>query len=67
MVTNVHADQPVRGFMEHLQEWSLVLRNEQQMADLVPTHPQERIYVDKTGANVFMLLRCPGEGAEESY
>ena len=65
MVTNVHADQPVRGFMEHLQEWSLVLRNEQQMADLVPTHPQERIYVDKTGANVFMLLRCPDDGAEK--
>lgn len=67
MVTNVHADQPVRGFMEHLQEWSLVLRNEQQMVGLVPGLPLERIYVDMTGANVFMLLRCPGEGAEEPH
>ena len=66
MVTNVHADQPVRGFMEHLQEWSLVLRNERQMVDLVPDHPQERVYVDKTGANVFLLLRCPENDAEES-
>lgn len=64
MVTNVHADQPVRGFMEHLQEWSLVLRNEQQMVGLAPDRPQERVYVDKTGANVFLLLRCPEDDAE---
>ena len=65
MVTNVHADQPVRGFMEHLQEWSLVLRNERQMMDLAPDRPQERVYADKTGANVFLLLRCPDDAVEE--
>lgn len=63
MVTNVHADQPVRGFMEHLQEWNLVLRNEKQMMALAPDHPHERVYVDKTGANVFLLLRCPEDEA----
>ena len=52
--------------MEHLQEWSLVLRNEQQMVGLAPDRPQERVYVDKTGANVFLLLRCPEDDAEES-
>jgi len=56
LATNVHSSNPERLFtMEHLLEWYLIYRDEQQLA---ATFPEEacrdtKAYVDATGVNVF--------------
>lgn len=54
LVTNVHASNPVKGLMEHVMEWHLVLRNEQEMMRLAPDPSRAKVYTDFTGINVFM-------------
>ncbi|MEZ6096587.1 MAG: class I SAM-dependent methyltransferase [Pirellulaceae bacterium] len=58
-VTNVHESQPIKGFMEYLQEWNLVLRNNEGMKNLAPDLGYENLYQDSTGANVFLSIRKP--------
>lgn len=57
VVTNVHPRQSAKAFMEHLQEWNLILRDEQQMLDLSPGLGRQEVYTEPTGANVFLNVR----------
>ncbi len=57
VATNVHPRHPVRGFLEHLQEWYLVLRDEGQMRQLVPGLGRQRVCSEATGVNVFLEIR----------
>lgn len=59
LVTNVHSDHYAQGIMEHLMEWYLVLRNEQDMLGLVPNLPNRQVYTDDTGINVFLEIDKP--------
>jgi len=61
VVTNVHPDNPNRGFMEHIGEWYLIYRDEADMAALVPTLGTQRVYSDSTGLNVFLCIEKPAE------
>jgi extracellular factor (EF) 3-hydroxypalmitic acid methyl ester biosynthesis protein len=59
LVTNVHADNPIRGIMEHMQEWQLLLRNQKQMAELAPELGSQTVSLEGTGLNVFLEMRKP--------
>lgn len=59
VVTNVHSRNPFRFAMEHLMEWHLVLRDETSMAGLVPEFPDNKVYCDPTGINVFLEIGKP--------
>ncbi len=60
--TNVHKNNPVRYYMEHLLEWHLIYRDEAGMQSLSPADSVERIVrTDSTGVNVFLEIRkAPG-------
>jgi extracellular factor (EF) 3-hydroxypalmitic acid methyl ester biosynthesis protein len=55
LATNVHSRNPERLFtMEHLLEWYLIYRDEQQLASTFPEECRDiNAYVDATGVNVF--------------
>jgi extracellular factor (EF) 3-hydroxypalmitic acid methyl ester biosynthesis protein len=55
VATNVHMNNPVRQFMEHLMEWHLIYRDESRMAALTPVPGVVRC--DITGINVFVEAR----------
>ena len=57
--TNVHPSNPVRQFIEHLLEWNLIYRDEQQMMDLSPDPANSEIFLETTGVNVFVEVRKP--------
>jgi len=57
LVTNVHPDNDHRGAMEHLLEWYLIYRDEEQMVSLSPPDLRHRVYRDATGLNVFLEMR----------
>ncbi len=57
VVTNVHPDNPERHCMEHLLEWYLIHRDEQDMQDLVPVGAVPEITLDSTGVNIFLSIR----------
>lgn len=59
VATNVHPRESVRAFMEHVQEWNLILRNEKQMLDLAPELGQQTVCTEETGVNVFVEIRKP--------
>ncbi len=59
IVTNVHASNPVKGLMEHIMEWHLVLRDEADMTRLAPDLGPLKIYTDETGINVFLEIAKP--------
>lgn len=59
LVTNVDVDNPARGFMEHVLEWSLVLRDRAKMAEFAPPGSESTVYADATGCNLFLALRKP--------
>lgn len=56
IATNVHPSNPNRYFMEHLAEWHLIYRNEEDMKSLTPGK-ECRVYTDSTGVNVFLEVR----------
>jgi len=60
LVTNVHPKNPTRYFMEHLAEWHLIYRSENDMADLAFPLKYNSIYTDQTGVNVFLEIRKEG-------
>jgi len=60
IVTNVDPSNPNRFQMEHLLEWNLVYRDEQDMKKLVPAGAQYTIMADTTGINIFLYLRKTG-------
>lgn len=55
--TNVHPRESAKAFMEHLQEWKLILRDEQQMLELAPGIGFQEVFTEATGANVFLSIR----------
>ena len=57
VVTNVHSDNPSRHHMEHLLEWHLVYRDEDNMRNLAPKGAPCEIICDNTGINIFLNLR----------
>lgn len=60
LATNVHPDNSERHWMEHLLEWHLLYRNEQQMLELSPDRSHSEVFTDATGVNVFLEVRRPG-------
>lgn len=60
LTTNVHTDNNARYWMEHLVEWYLVYRDEQQMLQLFPDRGTPRVYTDATGINVFFEIEKTG-------
>ncbi len=59
LVTNVHSSNPVKGLMEHVMEWHLVMRDESDMLRLAPDPDSAKIYTDDTGINVFLEIEKP--------
>jgi extracellular factor (EF) 3-hydroxypalmitic acid methyl ester biosynthesis protein len=59
LTSNVHPKNPHRRCMEHLVDWHLVYRDEEQMRALAPEQTRPRIFTDATGLNVFSSLRVP--------
>jgi extracellular factor (EF) 3-hydroxypalmitic acid methyl ester biosynthesis protein len=57
VATNVHTRHPGKGFMEHLQEWNLILRAEDAMLSLAPELPNQKVSTEATGANIFLEIR----------
>lgn len=57
LATNVHPRESAKAFMEHLQEWTLVLRDEQQMLGLASELGRQEVFTEATGANVFLSIR----------
>lgn len=58
-VTNVHTRNPIRQFMEHLLEWHLIYRNDEDFKSLVPAEWEPKITSDVTGVNVYMTMNKP--------
>ncbi|MEM7194698.1 MAG: class I SAM-dependent methyltransferase [Pseudomonadota bacterium] len=59
MVTNVDPSNNAVSLMEHLLEWYLVYRNEEQLAKLVRGVGEQNTYSDDTGMNVFLEIAKP--------
>lgn len=59
IVTNVHSSNPVKGLMEHVMEWHLVMRDESDMVRLAADLEPRKIYTDETGINVFLEIEKP--------
>ena len=59
LVTNVHSSNPVKGLMEHVMEWHLVLRDEAGMMRFAPATSHAKVYGDATGINVFLDIYKP--------
>ncbi|APW40953.1 SAM-dependent methyltransferase [Rhodoferax koreense] len=58
LVTNVHRSNPERNTMEHLLEWHLIYRDENDMRRIAPESATlEKIYTDETGVNIFLELQ----------
>jgi extracellular factor (EF) 3-hydroxypalmitic acid methyl ester biosynthesis protein len=57
LASNVHPDNPQRHCMEHLVEWTLTHRDEDQLRALSPRDGETRVHTDATGLNVFISLR----------
>jgi extracellular factor (EF) 3-hydroxypalmitic acid methyl ester biosynthesis protein len=57
LVTNVHSSNPIRGYMEHVVEWYLEYRDEQQLRRFVPEQMPCRVFTDPTGVNLFLEIR----------
>jgi extracellular factor (EF) 3-hydroxypalmitic acid methyl ester biosynthesis protein len=59
IVTNVHSSNPVKGLMEHVMEWHLVMRDESDMVRLASDLEPRKIYTVETGINVFLEIEKP--------
>jgi extracellular factor (EF) 3-hydroxypalmitic acid methyl ester biosynthesis protein len=59
VATNVHSRHPAKAFMEHLLEWSLQLRDEAGMLQLVPQLGIQAVHAEPTGVNIFLDIRKP--------
>jgi extracellular factor (EF) 3-hydroxypalmitic acid methyl ester biosynthesis protein len=57
LVTNVHSRNPIRGYMEHVVEWYLEYRDEEQLRRFVPEQMPCRLFTDATGVNLFLEIR----------
>ncbi len=57
IATNVHVNNPAKGVMEHLQDWNLLLRDEDDVLALAPGPWPSRVLTDATGTNIFLETR----------
>jgi extracellular factor (EF) 3-hydroxypalmitic acid methyl ester biosynthesis protein len=57
LVTNVHSRNPVRGYMEHVVEWYLEYRDDDQFRRFAPEQVPCRVFTDATGVNLFLEIR----------
>jgi extracellular factor (EF) 3-hydroxypalmitic acid methyl ester biosynthesis protein len=60
LVTNVHANNPERHWMEHFLEWYLIYRDEKDVERLLPSGLIDvATWTDSTGVNVFAGATVP--------
>ncbi|HEY1660932.1 MAG TPA: class I SAM-dependent methyltransferase [Verrucomicrobiae bacterium] len=62
LVSNVHSNNPSRGWMEYMVDWHLIYRDAEQMHDILPPGvPKDkvRIFVEEIGVNIFAEIRRP--------
>ncbi len=62
LVSNVHSNNPSRGWMEYMVDWHLIYRDAGQMHDILPPdvpREQVRIFVEEIGVNIFAEIRRP--------
>lgn len=57
VATNVHPKNPDQPLMEHLLEWYLIYRDEEQLGALAPKGSEYEVFADDTGVNVFLTVR----------
>ena len=57
LLTNVHPSNTSLYWMEHVLEWHLIYRDEKGMESIAPNFTDKRVYIDKTGINVFLEIR----------
>lgn len=57
LMTNVHTKHTVKIFLEHLLEWYLILRNDEDMLGLAPEGSCAELEKDVTEVNIFLKLR----------
>jgi extracellular factor (EF) 3-hydroxypalmitic acid methyl ester biosynthesis protein len=62
IATNVHADADCRGTMEHIAEWYLVYRDDEQFINLAHGMGTSRIFTEPTGINIFLEISKPDSG-----
>ncbi len=60
LTSNVHPKNPHRRYMEHLVDWNLVYRDEEQLRALASEDTRPQIFTDATGLNVFSSMRARG-------
>ncbi len=60
LCTNVHPNNGALYWMEHLLEWRLIYRNEDDMSKLIPHTGEKIVYTDKTVVNVFLEIKKNG-------
>lgn len=60
-VTNVHTKNPSQLCMEHIVEWYMEYRDEEDMLKLAKGYGDKNVYLDLTGLNVFFEIHKPLE------
>jgi extracellular factor (EF) 3-hydroxypalmitic acid methyl ester biosynthesis protein len=64
--TNVHPRCPVRFFIEHLLEWNLIYRDDEQMLSLQPPGSRSVVTEEPTRVNIFLESRKPDNPADQA-
>jgi extracellular factor (EF) 3-hydroxypalmitic acid methyl ester biosynthesis protein len=62
LVTNVEPGNPIRNIMEHIYEWYLIYRNQEQLMALTSDLPPEAsasVQAELTSSNLFLEVRKP--------
>ena len=65
LVTNVHVNNPSRGWMEYMVDWNLIYRDARQMTELIPSEvPEDNVHIsiESIGVNIFAEIRKPENG-----
>jgi extracellular factor (EF) 3-hydroxypalmitic acid methyl ester biosynthesis protein len=60
VVTNVHASNKTRHFMDYAGGWEVIHRDERQMEQLVPPGYEHEFHYDENRTNMFMKILVPG-------
>jgi extracellular factor (EF) 3-hydroxypalmitic acid methyl ester biosynthesis protein len=62
-VTNVHTKNPSQLCMEHIVEWYMEYRDEEDMLKLARGYGEQYVYLDFTGLNVFFEIHKPKDSS----
>jgi extracellular factor (EF) 3-hydroxypalmitic acid methyl ester biosynthesis protein len=63
LVTNMNIQGSNRFVLEHLADWYLIYRTEQQMSRLVPGLGRQRVFTDETGVNICLEVEKPARAS----